>query len=223
MPFLDIFASKIKRSSIKEKPKPKIIVDIHEKNSLVIAELIELGCEVEFKKLEVGDYIADGFIIERKTAKDFLSSMISKRLQNQLLSMKSHEKSVLIIEDFEQRFETNINTNAIRGFLMSVLFNIKIPIIFTEDSQDTAHYLYLLAKRQPKDHISIRAKRRGMKKKELLQFILEGFPGIGPATAKKLLKKFGTIRNIINANKEELEGILGKKTQDFIDLIQHKI
>jgi len=34
--------------------------------------------------------------------------------------------------------------------------------------------------------------------------ILEGFPGIGPSTAKALLKKFKTIKAIINANEKDL-------------------
>lgn len=216
MPLLEIFQKSEKQE---KQEKPKIIIDIHEKNSLVVSELIELGCEIEFQKLEVGDYIADGFLIERKTAKDFLSSMINKRLQTQLLSLKTHENSVLIIEDFDERYETNINTNAIRGFLMSVLFDFKIPIIFTEDYQDTAHYLYLLGKSKRKGDISIRAKRKTLNKKEKIQFILEGFPGIGPSKAKKLIKKFKTIKNVINASTEDLQEVLGKKTEDFLKLI----
>jgi len=52
-----------------------------------------------------------------------------------------------------------------------------------------------------------------------LQFILEGFPGIGPTTAKKLLKKFKSIKKIINASEEELKEILGKKTETFLKII----
>ena len=50
-------------------------------------------------------------------------------------------------------------------------------------------------------------------------YIIEGFPGIGPTTARKLIEKFKTIKNIINASKEELEEILGKKTDLFIRTI----
>jgi len=58
----------------------KLIADLHEKNSLVAAELIELGVDVEFKHLKVADYIIGNVAVERKTISDFISSMINKRL-----------------------------------------------------------------------------------------------------------------------------------------------
>jgi Fanconi anemia group M protein len=58
-------------------------------------------------------------------------------------------------------------------------------------------------------------KRKTRSKKEQLQFILEGFPGIGAETAKKLLKEFKTLKNIINASQEELTSLIGKKAEIF--------
>ena len=68
----------------KEKPNAKIIIDIHEKNSLINSELIDLGLETEFKPLKVADYLVGDVAIERKTVSDFISSLVSKRLLNQL-------------------------------------------------------------------------------------------------------------------------------------------
>ena len=53
-----------------------------------------------------------------------------------------------------------------------------------------------------------------------MQFILEGFPGIGPKTSKKLLEEFKTIKNIINAPEEKLKKILGKKTINIKKIIE---
>ena len=78
--FFDIFSKK----KVKEKPKLKIIVDYREKNSLVSSVLVNLGIEVEFQNLKVGDYIVNGVAVERKTVSDFIGSMINKRLSNQL-------------------------------------------------------------------------------------------------------------------------------------------
>ena len=61
-----------------KKPKPKIIADYREKNSLVISELINLGVDVEIRELKVADYIVKDVAIERKTINDFVSSMINK-------------------------------------------------------------------------------------------------------------------------------------------------
>ena len=54
-----------------------------------------------------------------------------------------------------------------------------------------------------------------MDKKERMQFIIESFQGIGPKTAKKLLKEFKTVKNIINASKDELKDSIGKKSESF--------
>jgi ERCC4-type nuclease len=54
-----------------------------------------------------------------------------------------------------------------------------------------------------------------LNKKEQLQYILEGFPGIGPKTAKKLLKKYKTIKKIILASQENLRKDIGKKADIF--------
>ena len=58
-----------------------------------------------------------------------------------------------------------------------------------------------------------------MTEKEQLQFILEGFPDIGPVTAKKLLEKFKNLKNIFNASLEDLKEAIGKKAENLFQLI----
>lgn len=59
-------------------------------------------------------------------------------------------------------------------------------------------------------------------KEEQSRYILEGFPGIGPKTAKKLIKKFKTVKDVINAPEEELKKEIGKKAENFIRIINQK-
>lgn len=198
----------------------KIIADLHEKNSLIISELINKGVNVEIKHLKVGDYLINDIAIERKTYNDFISSIINKRLIRQLEEIKQYPNYLLIIEGEET--EINMNKNAIKGFLLSVLLKSKVPILFTRDYEETSEFLYILAKKKENNSFSLRARKRIMSKKEQLKYILEGFPGIGPSTSKKLLKKFKSIKNIINANEEELQEVLGKKTEMFIGLIKQE-
>ena len=84
----DIFSKKQKPN--KQNESIKIIADVHEKNSLVIPTLIELGVEIEIKSLEIGDYLINNIAIERKTSSDFISSMLSKRLQEQLNQIQQY-------------------------------------------------------------------------------------------------------------------------------------
>jgi len=189
----------------------KIIADIREKNSLIISELISKGIEVELKHLLVADYIIGDIAIERKTASDFISSIINKRLMRQLEELKQYPKQILVIEGLEDIdfSESKFHPNAVKGMLLSVLTDYAVPVLLTKDYEETAEYMVLLIKKFDKKQteIGLRAKKRAYNLAEQQQMILEGFPGIGPSIAKKLLKKFKTIKKIINADEKELEKI----------------
>tara|TARA_Y100000310_G_scaffold345234_1_gene462980 strand:+ start:3338 stop:4024 length:687 start_codon:yes stop_codon:yes gene_type:complete len=216
---LDIFLKRTK----KEKKKPKIIIDHREKNSLVWSILISLGVETEFKELKVGDYIVKDVVIERKTVFDFISSMKNKRLVNQLEELQQYKNKLLIIEGIDEqelyseeysKEKIGMHPNSVRGFLLSIVLNHKVPIIFTKNQEDTAKFIFILSKREMKE-VSLNVSKKSLNKKERKQFIIESFSGIGPKTTKKLLKKFKTIKNIINASQEELKEIIGKKAESF--------
>jgi len=226
-PFLDIFG---KRKTKKERiiEKPKVEVDYREKNSLVGSSLVSLGMDVEFKELKIADYLVKGVAIERKTISDFISSIKNKRLQNQLEELKQYPERLLIVEGAEEQelYSDNpedkigMHPNAIRGLLLSILLKHKIPIIFTKNAEDTAKFIAILAKKQEKE-TSLNVSKKTLSKKQRLQFILEGFPGIGPKTAKKLLKEYKTLSEIFNAPVDALKEKIGKKAEIF-ELLKEK-
>ena len=222
MPLFNIFKSKTKET--KKQTKPKIICDIHEKNSMILSNLIELGAEIEEKNLQIGDYLIGEIIIERKTFSDFISSMLSKRLAEQLKHLQKYSKRLLILEgkDFEslEKSESKLNPNAIRGMMLSISLEYQTPIIFTKNSEETAKYLLVLAKREIKKPTEATLhSRKPQTKKEKIEYIIQSFPNIGPKNAKILIKKFGSIKKIINAPQEQLKEILGKKSEEFIELL----
>jgi len=224
-PLLDIF-SKGKERKIPE--KRKIIIDHQEKNSLLISELIDLGFEIEFTRLKVADYLIKGVAIERKTISDFVGSIKNKRLLRQLEELQQYEKKLLIVEGiYEQELYVDsaeiegMHANAIRGFLLSVLLSFKVPILFTKDYQDTAKFMDVLSRKKSTQDIGLNVSKKTLNNEERSQFILEGFPGVGPKTAKKLLKEFVTLKKIFNASEEELKKILGKKTIAFMKIIEN--
>lgn len=217
MTFYNIFSKKENKEEKTEKikEKPLIIVDNREKQSLVPSELVSLNHQIQFEQLQIGDYLVNGTIIERKTFSDLQSSIINKRIFTQLKNLKD-KKSLLIIEGKSELF---IHENALRGFLLSLATEFKIPFIFSKNEKDTASFLSILAKKQTNKEISIRHSPRLSSKKEIQQFILEGFPSIGPATAKALLKEFKSLNAIFNATEEQLKPILKSKTGDFKSLL----
>lgn len=217
----DIF--KLNKNKRKIKNIPAIIADIHEKNSHVISELCKSSeIKVEIRSLKIADYIINNIAIERKTISDFISSMINKRLIEQLRQMKKYKDCLLILEgDLDEVLNENTNMNkAVKGFIVSISLNYKIPIIRTKDYLDTSNYLLTIAKQQSKSKTQTTLHSRIPKTKtEQKSYILESFPNIGPVKAKKLLDKFNTISNVINAEEEELEEILKKKVKDFKEIL----
>jgi len=214
---LNIFSKK----STKEKKPPKITIDYREKNSLVASILVSLGVEIEFRELKVADYIVKDVAIERKTVLDFISSMKNRRLINQLEEIRQYKNRLLIIEGIDEQELYNdseekigMHPNSIRGFLLSIVLNYKVPIIFTKNQEDTAKFIFILSKRQTKE-ASLNVSKKNLNKKEKMQFVIESFSGIGPKTAKKLLKEFKTIKNIFNASQKDLEDVIGKKSKSF--------
>ena len=52
--------------------------------------------------------------------------------------------------------------------------------------------------------------------------VLDEVPGIGPATRKKLLRQFGSVRGITTASADELSALIGKNRAIMLHNILHK-
>jgi DNA excision repair protein ERCC-4 len=211
---LDIF----QKPKTKTQDKQTITIDHREKNSLV-PSILSREFKLIFKQLPVADYLINSIAIERKTIQDLKSSIINKRIFTQLQEIKQYPNHLLIIEGSPDELKSSISLheNAVRGFLLSLALD-RVPIIFSENEKETATFISLLAKKKQKQ-ISIRPSKQTKNKKELQQFILEGFPNLGPKKAKLLLEKFSSLNKIFLASPEELQPILGKRTKDFLDII----
>ena len=198
--------SKTKPKKIQTCPNPKtpIILDKRENNSLIKANLIEQSANFQEEILEIGDYLINETIVERKSYQDFTASITDKRLFNQISQMKKYQTQYLILEGFDFTYKSRLHPNAIRGAILAIAK--LIPIIYTENETDTTAFLITIAKRQEKlpQEFSTRQTKSKQTLEQQKQFILEGFPGIGPTIAKSLLENFSSLKKIFNATKEEL-------------------
>ncbi len=219
MVLLDIFS----KNKVMEKKK-KIIVDNREGNSLVPSELKKLGFEIEFKQLSLADYVLGDTAIERKTISDFISSIIDKRIFSQLEGIKQYPNYFLIVEgDLNEIYSGVIHENALRGMILSSLLDYKVSIIFTVNEKDTAGYIDVLSRRSGKLSSSLRVSKIALTNSEQVQFILEGFPNIGPVNAKKLIAEFKNLKNIANASLSDLEKVIGKRAEKLYSLLNSLI
>jgi len=208
----------------------KIIVDYREDKNIV-KELYKHDIDVEIKSLISADFVmqvkdVDGHVkdlaIERKTGTDFLNSIIDKRILTQLIALKENfPLQLLIIETDKNLYALrDFHPNSIRGMLSSIAIDYQIPILYTKNYRDTAAYLALIAKRleKPKRHISLVSKRKPLTLKEQQEYIIESLPGVGPTLSRSLLKKFKTVKNIINAKEKRLKKVekIGDKKSKII-------
>lgn len=192
----------------------KIVVDHREYRSNVVKNLSFKGMLVEPQQLDVGDYVLSSRIgVERKNVDDFLESLIDGKLFKQMAQLRdAYSRPVLILEGENLLTKRNINHNAIFGSLASITVDFGIPILTTKDAMETADLLNVMAKREQKEdkkEVAVRGEKTRMSIRERQQFIVEGLPNVSAVLAKRLLARFGSIKDIANATEEELIEVKG--------------
>jgi ERCC4-type nuclease len=202
----------------------KVIVDNRERNAKLIEAMIEKGIEVEFKSINVGDYVlSDRVCVERKTVSDFESSIISGRLFEQVKRLKdSYEFPILVLEGDSDYFR--LKSNVINGAIAALYIDYGIVVVHTYDAQNSGEIIASMAMHEQVDHKrepSLKGGRRSHSENQFQEYIIGNIPGIGPKLARSLLKNFGSIRNISNAKIEDLLNVekIGKKKAELIHSI----
>ena len=219
-----------KEATTMEEKKALIYVDSRERCTSILDYLWK-NALIEIATLPVGDYIlSDRVVVERKTVEDFLSSLMDKRLFVQAGDISRNFTSpILILEGTDDIYSLRgISENAVRGAIASLSIDFGIRIIRTENETDTAKFLHLIAKREQLDEnrsVSLRGEKKPALLEEKQRFILESLPNVSSVLAKRLLEKFGSVQNVVNASKKELnevEGIGEAKADEIVNTIRSR-
>jgi ERCC4-related helicase len=199
-----------------------IYADYREKGSGIIKKLIDLGVNIRLGSLEVGDYLlSSDVVIEHKTVEDFVDSLIDRRLFTQIKDMKKYPKQVIIIEGDNDLFsQRKLHPNAVRGMLAVICVDYAIPLLTAKDSNEVALLLAVIAKRlqsTEKKDFTLHS-QKPLTLREQQEYLVSALPGIGPILSKPLLKHFGSVKNIMNAEAEKLMEVelIGNKKADKI-------
>jgi DNA excision repair protein ERCC-4 len=191
----------------------RIIVDDREWRT-GIAELLQNSrIDVTVKRLLYGDYLVDGkLVVERKTANDFVVSILDGRLFKQIRELKKIRwRVVLMIEGDPYQTGHRIKPKAVRGALTSVSAVWQVPVIYSSSTQDTASLLQILADQLKfkQDVLPLRGSYRPKRLRNRQLFILQGLPGVGARVACKLLLHFKSLAGVFSAGMEELTSVDG--------------
>jgi len=200
-----------------------IRVDSRERQSPIPALLAAFpDVTLSYGALPSADYVlSDEVAVERKTASDFVASILDRRLFGQTARMKVlFPRAVLIIEGDLALVPHSIDMEAIRGALAFLTVRESITVLQLSDSTETAAMLRIMARHAQErigQPVSLREPRPQIE--ELYAaYLVEGLPGIGPRRARMLLAHFGSPAAIMCASAEALAQVpgIGKKSAQRI-------
>jgi ERCC4-type nuclease len=224
----------------------KLLVDNREK---IHARSLDGICEeVSFAQLPVGDYLlafgSEAVIVERKSVKDFLVSVRSNRLWDQLLRIMKTEKvlgfevkrRILLIhgnfDDYLSAINYENQENLLKywsqlmGAYMEIIYVYNTPIIHAENNHAFRSFMRILVKREqagkndklPEARWYRKPARADLPVKDRKRYILSALPYIGDKLAENLLSHFDTISHVACASIKDLQNVpkIGKKKAELI-------
>ncbi|MEN6609396.1 MAG: DEAD/DEAH box helicase [Methanoregulaceae archaeon] len=207
---------------------PRITVDDRETSSKVVERLSTFGADITLKRLEKGDYsIGDRILVERKTVRDFVDTLVDRDLLGQMKEMAdAAQRPVLVIEGTDDIFAVrSIHPNAIRGAIAAIAIDLGVTVLYTGDAEGTAQMLFLLAKREDggdRGDRKVHPHKSYRSEKEEIEYVISSLPGVGMRTARLLLGHFGSIRAIANASEDEIravKGVGGKTARRIAEIV----
>ncbi len=170
------------------------------------------GALVDRKRIEIADYlVGENICIERKVLNDFIRSIYDGRLFDQIDQMKNSCNIIIVLIE-EPHFYIRANSKPHYLGALSSLVLRGVSVVHVASPDDTARFLFYLAKKVEGEKPSIIPvrKRRRPKSWEEAFAVLTSFPSIGPKSTERLLKEFGTLKEVFNADFVSLKKVIGE-------------
>lgn len=214
-----------------------ILIDVHEP-SILKDKISLLGIPVKVTPLEVGDYIVDQIIIERKDIHDLINSVQSGRLWSQLYKMKSTEMKgfLAIIGDIPTwdwnkqskisrekylYYKRMLEVVKVRSYLS---YNIS-SLVFPSNTSFVKfiEYVWNYSGRRP-GLAPVPKKKTSLI--EIKSDMLSCVPGIGRKLANEIARRY-SIRDLVSkgeelSNLEVLGRKLGKRGLNLFKVLNYK-
>jgi DNA excision repair protein ERCC-4 len=208
--------------------KVRVYADVREEKSGVIEELERMGILVVKRQLPLGDYlVSEEAVVERKTVKDFASSLVDGRLFDQASRLTESYSDVYYIVEGSPRYLSRWGDRGHQTLaaLIALTVDYGVRVLWSDDPHTTAYLIAQLARRYQEGRggtsIVLHRKPRLSSLADWQLYIVQAFPGVGPKTARAILERFGTLEAFCKAPLSELSRIpgLGEKRAERIKAI----
>ena len=208
-----------------------IYVDYREEKSGIPQLLESAGLKIVRTNLSVGDYVlSNEIVIERKNAYDFVHSLFDGRLFDQARRLReTYGSAIIIVEGNPIRIRRyKSRSRQIYAAIATLTLDFDIKILYSEGIEHTAIIIESLARRlmrTQREAVVLHKKPKLETLRDQQLYVIQSFPSIGVKTAKKILEKFGSIKDFCNATISELssvEGIGEKKAEQIYKLLNLK-
>ncbi len=199
-----------------------IYVDIREMPSDILQVLDAMRLPYQKKMLELGDFEITGrngnVVIERKTAADFIGSLISGHLNDQLIRMsKSYKHSIVIVEGSINQAasqsavkRSSVYSSIVGSFMKSAGEDQDgvISLIMVDSIMDLALILQMVQKKLDDPAGLVRPSMVVIPSahQDVMIRMLCCVPGIGENTAKEIKKVYPIMVDLVRASPEEISG-----------------
>ena len=221
-------ATKIEENDEEDEEEEEVIEIIADDRENAVAKtLSRLDLTVNKKRLEVADFlVSDRTAVERKEVEDFVDSIVDNRLFEQIQELHQFNRPIIIVEGDNLYGHRDVHPNAIRGAMASIAVDHEIPVLWSDDVEDTAELLKSLARREQEEddrEVSVRGQSSSRSTEELQKFVVAGLPGVNSKIAERMLSSFGSVEKIVNAEFEDLKNVQGigdKKAADIKELLE---
>lgn len=217
------------------------VADTTEKRSKIPKLLESLNATVEFRRLEVGDYIVTGpskaVCFSLKSAEDYLGSIVNDHLHSELYNISAnYDRAILIVHGsiekalWYRKLKRQIYANYLAGCVIRESDTGKqapVSVVNFQSIYDAVQFMKTVHDLITNDDIlreptALKVKFSEEKQRLLaVQYMLKP-AGVGPKRAKDIKDKFKTIKGITEATVEQLmevPGIGNKIAEEIYQLV----
>lgn len=186
-----------------------LYVDVHEPDE--IEDRIQgAGVPVTRKAITPGDYVVGEVGVERKTIRDFFSSIVNKRLFEQVSRLReTYPRPLVVVEGDLALVDEYANPKVFWGAFLYLHLEEGVPVLFAPNHEHTALLLETLyhQQREARSAFGLRHKPKLLSLPERQEFAVQGLPNVGDTLSKALLERFRTVRGVMTASELDLQRV----------------